>query len=81
MTPDGSTPGILKKELLESLRTYPIQLQKIYPRSLCLLKGLTYGLARTQERRKLFVYGNKSEVLGDPFPGRCEVGSTKGIRR
>jgi len=71
MTPDGSTPEPLTKELFESLRAYPIQLRKVYPRSVCLLNSLTYGLVGTPEGRKLFVHGEKSKVLGDSFNGKC----------
>ena len=58
-----------EEELLQILKPFFINLQKIYPRSFCSLNGLTYGLIRTSGDKKLLVMGKKSPVLADPFKG------------
>jgi len=55
--------------LEKSLKPFPIDLQKIYPKSFCSVNGLTYGLIRTSGGKKLAVMGKKSPVLADPFKG------------
>jgi hypothetical protein len=56
--------------LLLSLKPFPINLQRIYPKSFLSRNKLRYGLVRTSEGRKLVVLGEKSDVLSDPFEGR-----------
>lgn len=60
-----------KNELVESLKEFPINLLKIYPKSFCSMNGSTYGLVRTSEGKKLVVMGEKGAVLADPFKGKC----------
>ncbi len=57
--------------LLKSLLSFPIGLQKIYPRSFSSMKGLIYGLVRTPEGKQLAVLGENALVLQDPFEGKC----------
>ncbi|MGZ3493432.1 MAG: tagaturonate epimerase family protein [Thermodesulfobacteriota bacterium] len=57
--------------ILRSLRSFPIDLLKIYPRSFRLKNGLWYGLIRTAEALKLAVMGGRSHVLKDAFQGDC----------
>ena len=58
-------------EILKSLQPFPIDIQKIYPRSFSSMNGLTYGLVRTSEGKKLVVMGENGLVLADPFKGEC----------
>ncbi len=58
-------------DLFQSLEGFPIELQKIYPKSFTSRKGLTYGLIRTAEGKKLVVLGENDPVLADPFQGKC----------
>jgi hypothetical protein len=53
------------------LKGFPISLQKIYPKSFTSRKGLTYGLIRAAEGKKLVVWGENDPVLADPFQGKC----------
>ena len=46
-------------EILQSLKAFPINLLKIYPRSFCSKNGLWYGLIRTSEDRKFVVMGDE----------------------
>jgi hypothetical protein len=57
--------------IVRSLKTFPIDLLKIYPRSFCTKNGLGYGLIRTQEGKKCVVLGERSHVLKDAFHGNC----------
>ncbi len=59
------------KDLLQSLKSFPIDLQKIYPRSFCSMNGLVYGLIRTSDGKKLIVIGEKGSIFTDPFKGKC----------
>jgi hypothetical protein len=52
------------------VKEFPIDLIKIYPKSVCPLNGLTYGLIRTAEGKKLMVTGERKRVLSDDFQGR-----------
>ena len=52
------------------VKEFPIDLIKIYPKSVCPLNGLTCGLIRTTEGKKLVVTGEKSRVLSDDFQGK-----------
>jgi len=58
-------------QILRSLRAFPIDLLKIYPRSFCSKNGLGYGLIRTSEGKKLAIVGERSHVLRDGFEGDC----------
>ena len=57
--------------ILRSLKAFPIELLKIYPRSFCSKNGLGYGLIRTSEGVKLAVLGERSHLLRDSFQGDC----------
>ena len=63
--------GPAHDQVLRSLRAFPINLLKIYPRSFCSKNGLWLGLIRTSEAVKLAVLGDKSHVLKDVFQGEC----------
>src|SRR5512136_2432401 len=52
------------------LKGFPIDLKKIYPKSFLSRKGLTYGLIRTAEGKKLAVLGDNGPVLADPLHGK-----------
>src|SRR4030043_1346297 len=52
------------------VKEFPIDLIKIYPKPVFSLNGLTYGLIRTAEGKKLTVTGEKNRVLSDDFQGR-----------
>jgi len=52
------------------VKEFPVDLIKIYPKSVCSLDGLTYGLIRTAEGKKLTITGEKNRVLSDDFQGR-----------
>jgi hypothetical protein len=56
---------------IQSLKGFPIELQKVYFKSFTSRKGLTYGLIRTGEGKKLVVWGENAPVLADPFKGKC----------
>jgi hypothetical protein len=56
-------------DILKSIQSFPINLQKVYPKSFRPLNGLTYGLIRTPEGKKLVVMGEVNRVTGDPFTG------------
>jgi hypothetical protein len=57
------------EEIFKFLHVFPIDLQRIYPRSFCSLNGLFYGMIRTGEGKKLTVIGEKEALLKDPFRG------------
>jgi hypothetical protein len=57
--------------LSKMVKEFPIDLLKIYHRSVCSLNGLTYGLIRTPEGKQLVVGGEKNRVLKDDFQGKC----------
>jgi hypothetical protein len=59
------------QDLFHSLKAFPIDLQKVYPKSFVSRNGLKYGLIRTAEGKKLAVLGDKGPVLADPFQGKC----------
>jgi len=56
---------------LQFLRGFPIDLQKVYPKSFVSREGLTCGLIRTAQGKKLVVLGENGTVLKDPFEGQC----------
>jgi len=58
-------------EIIGRLRTFPIDLLKIYPSSFCLKNALLYGLIRTPKGKKLVVIGDKKDVVKDAFRGNC----------
>jgi len=58
-------------DLFKRVKEFPIDLLKIYPRSVCSLDGLIYGLIRTPEGKQLVVAGEKNRVLKDDFQGKC----------
>jgi len=58
-------------EILQSFKTFPMELLKIYPRSFCSKNGLWYGLIRTSEGKKCVVMGDRKDVLKDSFQGNC----------
>ena len=62
--------------IIDSLKPFPIHLLKIYPRSFSPLNGLTYGLVRTIEGKRLVVLGEKAALLADPFRGKIFSGPT-----
>jgi len=63
-------PTISHEKISESLKRFPLQLLKFYPKSFVLKNGLIYGLIRNPEGKKLVVLGEKAAVLADPFKGR-----------
>jgi len=58
-------------EIIQSLKTFPIDLLKFYPRSFHSINGIWYGLIRTREGKKLVVIGDRRDVLKDAFRGEC----------
>ena len=71
MTLINSDQAPAADEMLRSLKGFPIDLLKIYPRSFCSKNGLRYGLIRTPEGKKCVVVGERSHVLKDAFQGNC----------
>jgi len=59
------------QNILKLLQPFPIDLQKIYPKSFCSKNGLTYGLIRTSGGKKLIVLGENDLVVKDLFKGEC----------
>ncbi len=57
-------------EILRILQAFPIDLQKVYPRSFCSMNGLLYGMIRTNQGKKLIVIGEKELLFKDPFTGK-----------
>ena len=64
---DKMTPN---QDLVQFLKAFPIDLEKIYPKSFTSRDGLKYGLIRTEEGKKFAVLGEKTPVLADPFQGK-----------
>jgi hypothetical protein len=58
-------------DIFRSLKPFPVEVLKIYPKSFCRKNGLTYGLIRDPEGKKLVVMGEKQSILADRFNGRC----------
>ena len=67
---------LMEKQITESLKSFPVNVLKIYPASFSILNGLTYGLIRTSEGRRLAVMGEKESLLADPFRGEIFYGSS-----
>jgi len=65
-----SDRGSQELEIVQTLKDFPINLLKVYPRSFSRVNGLTYGLIRTPEGKKLAVVGEKQAILADPFRGK-----------
>ena len=66
-------PTISHAKISESLKRFPIQLLKFYPKSFVLKNGLIYGLIRNPEGKKLVVLGEKAggpcrSLQGKDFP-------------
>ena len=57
--------------IIRSLKAFPVDLLKIYPRSFCHKNGVGYGLVRTPHGKKLAIMGERSLVLKEPFQGNC----------
>jgi hypothetical protein len=51
-----------EQHIFQSLKAFPIDLQKIYPKSFCSRDRLKYGLIRTSEGKKLIVMGEKVRI-------------------
>ena len=60
-----------RNNLIQTVKGFPVDLLKIYPKSFCSFNGLTYGLIRTSDGKKLVVTGEKKRVLSDDFRGKC----------
>jgi hypothetical protein len=54
----------------KTLRTFPVDVQRIYHRSFRSLDGLLYGVVRINHGKKLIVIGEKETLLKDPFIGK-----------
>ena len=65
--PDQTLP---ETEILRSLKRFPINLLKVYPKSFSVLHGRTYGLVRTPEGKKFVVIAEKERGSDDPFRGK-----------
>jgi len=59
------------QEIIASLKSFSVDILKIYPKSFTSRNGLQYGLIRTAEGKKFAVSGEKDLVLADPFQGKC----------
>jgi hypothetical protein len=59
-----------ENHIFQSLKAFPIDLRKIYPKSFCSRNGLMYGLVRASEDKKLVVLGERNLISDDPFKGR-----------
>ncbi|OGP79497.1 MAG: hypothetical protein A2V86_15840 [Deltaproteobacteria bacterium RBG_16_49_23] len=70
MTLTESNPIPSFEENLKFFQAFPIDLQRIYPRSFCSRNGLFYGMIRTGAGKKLAVIGEKEALLKDPFEGK-----------
>jgi hypothetical protein len=57
-------------DLFGLLKSFPINLLKVYPKSVLSKNRLTYGLVRIPEGKKLVVLGEKRDVSKDPFSGK-----------
>jgi len=60
----------LDLEIGQALNGFPINLLKVYPRSFSKVNGLTYGLIRIPQGKKLAIVGDKPAILADPFRGK-----------
>jgi len=66
---------LTEKELTDALKGFPVDLIKVYPGSFSVLNGLTYGLIRTSEGKRLVVIGEKGDLSADPFRGDILLGT------
>jgi hypothetical protein len=71
MRSNKPNPPTAVEKTFQFLKQFPIGLLKIYPNSFSSMNGLTYGLIRTPEGKKMVVMGGKEPVLADPFRGKC----------
>ncbi len=55
--------------IAKTLQAFPIDVQKIYPKSFRLMNSLIYGMIRTNQAKKFIVIGEKEHLLKDPFIG------------
>jgi tagaturonate epimerase len=62
---------MIDRSMFQFLATSRMDLLKVYPRSFCQRNGLTYGLIRDREEKKLVVVGEKRWVMEDSFEGTC----------
>jgi tagaturonate epimerase len=67
------------KDLIDFLKRFPITLLKVYPKSFTVFNGLTYGLIRIPEGKRLVVMGEKGALVADPFRGEIFSG-TPGLK-
>jgi tagaturonate epimerase len=58
-----------------SLKSFPVPVLKIYPRSVCNQGGMAYAMGRTTEGRRLFVLGEPEDLQKDPFEGKLFSGT------
>lgn len=56
--------------LSKTLRTFPIEVQKIYPNSFQIHRGLLYGMILTPQGKRLLVIGEEEKLQKDPLRGR-----------
>ncbi|MCJ7704143.1 MAG: hypothetical protein MUO28_01245, partial [Desulfobacterales bacterium] len=68
MTEPNPIPS--SEEILKFLQAFPLNLQKVYPRSFCSMNGLLYGMIRTGQGKKLIVIGEKELLFKDPLIGK-----------
>jgi tagaturonate epimerase len=59
------------KAFMKLFQPFPVRIDRLYGRSFSSTDGLTHGLVRLPEGRKLVVVGDKGKVLADPFFGKC----------
>jgi len=67
----GSDQPPSQDEILRILKPSPTDPLKIYLSSFCSKDGLSYGLIRTLEGKKLVVLGERRRVCSDDFKGVC----------
>jgi len=58
------------EEILKTLQAFPVDLQRVYPRSFSSMNGLLYGMIRTGDGKKLAIIGEKETLFKDPFHGK-----------
>jgi hypothetical protein len=70
MTLTESSQAPSSGEILKILQAFPIDLQRVYPRSFCSQNGLFYGMIRTGDGKKLAIIAKKEALLKDSFTGK-----------
>jgi hypothetical protein len=68
LTESNRSPSF--EEILKILQAFPIELQRVYPRSFIPVNGLLYGMIRSSQGKKLVIVGEKETLLKDPFAGK-----------